>query len=80
MDYLFILLGITLCALFFLNMKSAANILCRIVGGFLFLIIYNTIAPMLSFPAVGINLVTASLCGILEIPGAILLIALTFLF
>lgn len=73
-------LGILLCALFFLNIKSAADILARIVGGFLFLIIYNTFAPMLSLSTVGANIITASVCGFLEIHGAILLILLNILF
>lgn len=80
LDYLFIFLGIILCVLFFLNIKSAANILCRIVGGFLFLILYNTIAPMASLSTVGVNLATATVCGFLDVSGAVLLILLTFLF
>ena len=74
MEFLLIILGVVLMILFFLNLKSAALALCRIAGGFLFLIIYNYSAQMISFPAVGINLITAVVCGFLEIPGLVLLI------
>lgn len=80
LDYLLIFLGIILCVLFFLNIKSAANILCRIVGGFLFLILYNTVAPMVSLSTVGVNIITAAVCGFLEIFGVLLLILLNILF
>ena len=79
LDFVLIFLGLLLCVLFFLNIKSAANILCRIVGGFLFLIIYNTIAPMMSFAPIGANLITATVCGMLELPGVLLLLALNIL-
>lgn len=80
LDYLMFFLGIILCVLFFLNIKSAANILSRIVGGFLFLIIYNTFAPMISLSPIGANLVTATICGTLEIFGFLLLFVLNILF
>ncbi len=80
LNFLIFFLGIILCTLFFLNMKSAANILCRIVGGFLFLILYNTLAPMLSISTVGVNIVTAAVCGTLEIFGVFLLVLLNILF
>ena len=80
MDYRMFFLGIVLCVLFFLNIKSAANILCRIVGGFLFLIIYSTFAPMISLAPIGVNLITATICGTLEIFGFLLLFILNILF
>ena len=79
LNYLLFFLGIVLSVLFFLNIKSAANILCRIVGGFLFLIIYSTAAPMISLAPIGTNIVTAAICGLLEIPGFLLLLALNIL-
>ena len=80
LDFLLPGLGAVLCILFFLNIKSAANILCRIVGGFLFLIIYNTAAPMLSLAPIGANLITAAICGVLEVFGFLLLCILNILF
>ena len=80
LNFLMFFLGIILCVLFFLNIKSAANILSRIVGGFLFLILYNTLAPMLSVSTIGVNIVTAAVCGILDIFGFLLLLFLNILF
>ena len=80
LNYLLFSLGIILSVLFFLNIKSAANILCRIVGGFLFLIIYNTVAPMISLVPIGTNIVTATICGTLGLSGAVLLVLLNILF
>ena len=80
MNFLLYILGIVLCVLFFLNIKSAADILCRIVGGFLFLIIYNTFAPMIALSPIGANLITATVCGTLEIFGFLLLFILNILF
>jgi len=76
MEFLFVLLGILLGVLFFLNIKSTATILCRIVGGFAFLIIYDTIAQSIGLPILGTNLFSASVCGILGLPGGLLLLCL----
>ena len=72
MEFLLIIIAVVLGGVFFLNMKRTALILCRIVGGFLFLLLYNA----LPLPSVGINLVTAAVCGVLEIPGWLLLLCL----
>ena len=76
MKLLIIALGFILTILFFLNIKSAADILCRIAGGFAILLLYNSLAPSLPFTAVGINAVSAFICGICGIPGGLLLVAL----
>ena len=78
MNFLLIILGIILTVLFFLNIKSAATLLCRILGGFLLLLIYNSLSQAVSLPSVGINLITAVLCGFLEIPGLGLVICCHF--
>lgn len=70
MNVLLIILGIVLTALFFLNIKSAADILCRIIGGFALLLIYNHIAGIFSLEMAGINLFTSFVAGILGFPGA----------
>lgn len=80
MDFLLIILGLVLSVLFFVNIKSAADILCRIVGGFGLLIIYNMAAPALSFAPVGINIFSAFICGIMGLPGGMLLVCCSFLF
>ena len=63
MEFLLIILGFILTLLFFLNIKSAADILCRIAGGFALLIFYNMCAPVLSLAAVGVNIFSALICG-----------------
>lgn len=74
MDMLFIILGAILVLLFFLYIKNAAEILCRIVGGFSLLIIYNALAMKFSIPVVGINLFSSLTTGLLGAPGGALLI------
>ena len=76
MEFLLIIFAIALGVLFFLNIKSAALILCKIVGGFSFLLIYNAIAPQIGLPLPGANLLSASICGILGLPGGLLLLCL----
>ena len=76
MTVIYIILGAILTALFFLHIKSAADLLCRIVGGFAFVLIYNSIASVLPLPTLGVNAVSALLCGILGIPGGALLLCL----
>ena len=78
MEILLILLGVLLTVLFFLNIKSAALFLCRIVGGFAFLIIYNSVAQFVLLPALGVNALSAALCGILGLPGGAMLLLLKF--
>lgn len=74
MNILLIILGALLCILFFLNIKNAADVLCRIIGGFALLYLYNMLAPMFGFNAVGINLLSAIIAGGMGIPGGILLL------
>ena len=80
MDFLLIFVGFLLFVLFFANIKSAALFLCRVIGGFVFLILFNTVSPLISLSPVGANIVSALICGVLEIPGAVLLILLNNLF
>lgn len=77
MTAIYIILGIILTVLFFLHIKSTADILCRIIGGFAFLYIYNSVAYGL--PLLGINVISAAVCGILGLPGLGLLICLGLL-
>ena len=74
MDIAIIILGVILTALFFLHIKSAADVLCRIIGGFSLLFIYNTVAMHFLIPVVGINLFSAVIAGLLGLPGGALLI------
>ena len=76
MTVVYIILGIILTALFFLNIKNAADILCRIIGGFAILIIYNAVASHFPLPLLGINPVTVLITGLLGIPGGALLVCL----
>ena len=74
MNTLTIILGIVLVILFFLNIKNAADVLCRIVGGFAFLLLYNMIAPVFSLQGVGINLISSLVAGVMGLPGGVLLV------
>ncbi len=76
MGFLLIVFAIALGVVFFLNIKSSALILCKVAGGFIFLLIYNSIAPRIGMPVLGANLLSASICGILGVPGGLLLLCL----
>ncbi len=76
MTVLYIILGIILTVLFFLNIKNAADILCRIIGGFAMLVIFNMAAPHLALPLIGINPITVLTTGLLGLPGGVLLVCL----
>lgn len=80
MNVLLIILGVLLCILFFLNIKNAADVLCRIIGGFALLYLYNMVAPMMGLSAVGINLISALIAGAMGIPGGILLLCAAICF
>ena len=79
MTVIYIILGIVLTLLLFLNIKNAADFLCRIISGFVALIIYNTVAPTLSIPLLGINIISAAVIGLLGLPGGLLILCLRFL-
>ena len=74
MNTLTIILGVILATLFFINIKNAADVLCRIVGGFAFLLLYNMTAPVFTLQSVGINLISSLVAGILGLPGGLLLV------
>ena len=74
MNTLLLIMGFVLTVLFFLNIRKAADVLCRIIGGFAVLFIYNAFAPMLSLKCVGINLLSALCTGVMGIPGSVLLL------
>ena len=76
MTVFYIILGSLLTVLFFLHIKSAADILCRIIGGFCFLYIYNMAAVHFLPETIGINIITAAIFGFLGLPGALLLLCL----
>ena len=78
MNYLIGLSGIFLLALFFFNIKKAADILCRIVGGAFFLIFYNNLVPFIPLPLLGVNLISSAICGVLGFGGWALLICCSF--
>lgn len=73
MNIILTILGVVLLILFFLNIKSAADILCRIVGGFVLLFIFNYIAAFFSIETVGVNFLSSAISGLLGIPGVMFL-------
>ena len=75
MTLLYYILGTALVVLFFLNINSAARLLCKIAGGFAVLFLYAPLGVFL--PDVGINLVTATVLAVLNLPGGILLLLLS---
>jgi len=79
LNIVLIILGVILTVLFFLNVKNAADILCRIIGGFAVLLIYNRFAGVFSLETTGINLISSFIAGILGLPGGILLFCATVL-
>lgn len=78
MTLLYYILGLTLLVLFFLNINTAAQMLCKIAGGLSILFLY---APLSCFlPPVGINLLTASVLAVFNLPGGVLLVLLSAVF
>ena len=74
MNFLIVFLGLLLLVLFFFNIKKAADILCRIIGGAFFLMLYNRLIPFIPLPLLGVNLISSAVCGTLGIGGWALLI------
>ena len=74
LELMLIILGVILTLLFFLHIKSAADILCRIIGGFAVLFVYNALAVKFSLPVVGINFLSAVISGLLGLPGGGLIV------
>ena len=77
MTVVYLILGIVLTAVLFLNIKSAADILCRTVGGVVTLILYSSVFPAL--PIIGINIVSGAIVGMLGLPGGLLIFCLGML-
>ena len=77
MKILLLVAAVCVAVLYYTNIKTASSVLCRITGGFLFLFIYNTIAPHIALPLLGINMISAAVCGLLGLPGGVLLLCLS---
>ena len=75
MKSLLLILGGVLTVLFFLNIKPASEVLCRILCGFCVLIAVNSALVFFSSATVGVNLITALLTGIFGAPGVIFILA-----
>ena len=72
MNTFLVFAGAVLFLLFFLNLKYASELLCRIISGFGILFILDRVAAFYDLEIVGINLVTATVAGILGLPGCAL--------
>ncbi len=70
---------LTVCLLFFKPLKGFFGLLFRSVLGGVGLYIVN-FALGLAGVSVGVNIVTASVCGLLGIPGVILLVLLKIVY
>ena len=77
MKILLTVAAIVVAVIYSVNINRAAKVLCRVAGGFAFLYIYNSVAYGL--PLLGINVISAAVCGILGLPGLGLLICLGLL-
>lgn len=77
MNTLIIIAAVFLALLFFLNIKPFSVVLCRIFCGFASLFLLNYTAAFLGFPSVGINIFSAIIAGLLELPGCLLLLFIT---
>ena len=79
MDSIITILGALLALLFFLNIKPASEVFCRILCGFSVLIALNSVLMIFSPVAVGVNLITAIIIGVFGAPGGFLVYAVTLL-
>ena len=75
MNALFTMLGGLLALIFFLNIKPAAEVLCRITCGFLLLVCYNAVAYPLLLSPIGVNLISSLIVGVFGLPGGLMLYA-----
>jgi len=73
------ILGLILCRVFWRPLKSVlAMILSSVLGG-AGLYIFNMVFAGLGF-SLGVNIVTAAVCGLFGLPGLVLLVLLTVVF
>ena len=77
MKIIYIILAFLLTALFFMNIKYAADLLCRIAGGAALLIIFNSVCGFFAFHTVGINILSSAVVGMLGLPGGVVLVCLS---
>ena len=77
MDSVLTILGVLLALLFFLNIRPASEVFCRIICGFSVLIALNSVAMLFSPVRVGVNLITALIIGVFGAPGGALIFAVT---
>ena len=68
-----------ICRIFIKPLKNILWLLMNSALGWAGLMIFNSVLAFSDF-SIAINIVTASLCGILGLPGLILTIILTFMF
>ena len=66
-------------ALFFKQVKGFCSLILNTVAGWAGLYIFNTVFAATGF-ALGINIASASLVGVLGIPGLLLMIVLKFVY
>ena len=76
MKILLIIAAVCIAVLYSSNIKTASSVFCRITSGFLFLFIYNTVAPGFALPSLAVNVISAAICGVLGLPGGVLLLCL----
>lgn len=72
-------LALILCRIFFKPLKGILVLILNSVLGGIALYIFNWIFAPFGF-AIGLNIVTAAVCGMFGLPGLVLLILLKLLF
>lgn len=75
MKIVYIIGGIALGVPILLNMRCAAEALCRAAVGFFALLGYNMISAAAGLAPVGVNALSAMIVGFLGLPGGALLVA-----
>lgn len=76
LNTLYIIFGICAAALFFLNLRAAAELLCKTIFGLSLLVIYNMAGASAALTPIGINAVSALVVGVLGLPGGVMLYAI----
>lgn len=77
--FLCVLLILVLIVLFFNKLKGAIWLVLNTVFGWAGLYIFNSLFASIGF-SIGINIASASIAGVLGIPGVLLMVVLKFIY
>jgi len=77
--FIFVAVALVLAALFFKQLKGIFVLILNTVAGWAGLYIFNTVFAATGF-TIGINIASASIVGVLGLPGLLLMIILKFIY